>query len=39
MVKRYHDEKDATGEMLALKYHGKLLRDNSMFDEAVKAHN
>lgn len=39
MVKRYHDEKDATGEMLALKYHGKLLRDNSMFTRAIEAHN
>lgn len=38
LVDRYHNEHDAVGEMLALKYQGKLMRGNAMFGEAVKAH-
>ena len=39
LIKRYHDDEDATGEMLAYRYMGKELRSQSRFDEAIKVHN
>ena len=38
MVKRFHDNGDRVGEMLALKRYGRMLRNNSAYDKAVDAH-
>lgn len=38
LARVYHDAQDATGEMLALKYQGRVLRHQSRFDEAIEVH-
>lgn len=38
LVRRFHDEHDETGEMLACKYHGNKLRSQSRFDDAIRVH-
>lgn len=38
LVRSYHEEQDETGEMLACKYQGNRLRNQSRLDEAIKAH-
>ena len=37
-VQRYHDQGDAVGEIVALKYYGRELRHRSHFDEAIAVH-
>ena len=39
MVEQYRSQKDATGEMLALKRQGSRLRKLSRYDEAIAVHN
>lgn len=39
MMKSYHAEQDAMGEMLASKYYGRIMRKESHFDDAIAAHN
>ena len=38
LAQEYHDAGDAMGEMLALKYQGRVLRNQSRFGEAIEAH-
>jgi len=38
MVDKYHAEQDLQGEMVALRYQGKALRNQARFDEAMKVH-
>jgi signal transduction histidine kinase/DNA-binding response OmpR family regulator len=38
MVTRYHDQGDAVGEMLALKYQGGMMRNQSLFRDAIEQH-
>ena len=38
MMKNYHDESDAMGEMIASKYYGREMRKQSRFAEAITAH-
>ena len=38
MVQRYQNEGDLMGEMVALRYKGRALCDQSRFDEAIAAH-
>lgn len=37
-VSRYHDKQDVVGELVALMCQGRLLRNQSRYDEAVAAH-
>lgn len=39
VMERYHAAGDATGEMLACKYYGKRLRDQSKFVQALSIHD
>ena len=39
VVRQSHEQNDAQSEMIALRYQGRLLRNQSRFDEAVVAHN
>lgn len=38
LVRQSHEQNDAQGEMIALRYQGRLLRNQSRYDEAVKVH-
>ncbi|MBQ9555671.1 MAG: response regulator [Muribaculaceae bacterium] len=38
MLNNYHDAKDRVGEMIACRYYGRVLRNNSRFDEAMVVH-
>ena len=38
MVEHYHNEGDAIGEMVALRYQGRALRQHARFNEAVELH-
>ena len=38
LAKKFHDQDDALGEFVALKYYGRALRHNSHFDQAIAAH-
>ena len=38
MASRYHDNNDPIGEILALKYQGRVLRQQARFDDAIEVH-